>query len=58
MKLCRKGFYPTEIPVNYQARSFAEGKKVSILKDGMSWILKDIRLATEPLENSKLMRLP
>ncbi len=58
IKLCRKGFYPTEIPVNYQARSFAEGKKVSVLKDGMSWILKDIRLAGEPLENPKLMRLP
>ena len=58
IKLYRKGFHPTEIPVNYQARSFAEGKKVSVFKDGISWILKDIQLAAEPLENLKLMRLP
>lgn len=58
IKLYRKGFHPTEIPVNYQARSFAEGKKVFFFKDGMSWLLKDIRLAAEPLENSKLWSLP
>ena len=54
IKLFRKGFHPVEIPVNYQARSFSEGKKVSIFKDGISWIQKDIQLAFEPLENSKL----
>ena len=58
MKLCRKGFHPTEIPVNYQARSFSEGKKVSVWKDGMSWILKDIQLASEPLGDSERVRLP
>lgn len=58
IKLYRKGFHPTEIPVNYHARSFSEGKKVSFLKDGISWVHKDIQLATEPLENSKLGRLP
>jgi hypothetical protein len=58
IKLYRKGFHPTEIPVNYQARSFAEGKKVSVFRDGISWILKDIRLASEPLANSKPMLLP
>lgn len=58
IKLYRKGFHPTEIPVNYQARSFSEGKKVSIFKDGISWIQKDIQLANEPLENSKLGQLP
>jgi hypothetical protein len=49
IKLCRKGFYPIEIPVNYKARSFAEGKKISFLKDGLPWILQDIQSATEPL---------
>jgi Glycosyl transferase family 2 len=58
IKLYRKGFHPTEIPVNYQARSFSEGKKVSIFKDGISWILKDIQLAAEPLDNYKLSRFP
>ncbi len=58
IKLYRKGFRPTEIPVNYEARSFSEGKKVSFLKDGISWVQKDIQLANESLENSKFGRLP
>ncbi len=58
IKLYRKGFHPTEIPVNYQARSFSEGKKVSVFKDGMTWMLKDIQLVAEPLENPRLLRLP
>ncbi|EKD47201.1 MAG: Glycosyl transferase family 2 [uncultured bacterium] len=58
IKLYRKGFRPIEIPVNYQARSFSEGKKVSFFKDGISWIQKDIQLANEPLEKPKLGRIP
>lgn len=50
VKLYRKGFHPIEIPVNYAARSFSEGKKVSILRDGMTWILTDFQLVREPLE--------
>jgi hypothetical protein len=38
MKLVRKGYVPVEIPVNYTSRSFAEGKKVSFVRDGMTWI--------------------
>jgi hypothetical protein len=38
MKLVRKGYIPLEIPVNYIARSFAEGKKVSFFRDGMTWV--------------------
>ena len=34
MKLVRKGYIPLEIPVNYIARSFAEGKKVRFFRDG------------------------
>jgi len=33
-KLLKKGFKPVEVPVSYNARSFEEGKKVNILKDG------------------------
>jgi glycosyltransferase involved in cell wall biosynthesis/2-polyprenyl-3-methyl-5-hydroxy-6-metoxy-1,4-benzoquinol methylase len=38
IKLVRKGYKPTEIPVNYNARSFKEGKKISILKDPWTWV--------------------
>jgi SAM-dependent methyltransferase len=38
IKLLRKGYVPLEIPVNYQARSFKEGKKVSPLRDPFTWI--------------------
>ena len=38
IKLLRKGYRPLELPVNYTARSFAEGKKVTILGDPLSWI--------------------
>jgi len=38
IKLIRAGFRPVEIPVSYQSRDFAEGKKVSIFKDPPMWI--------------------
>jgi hypothetical protein len=38
MKIVRKGYVPLELPVNYTARSFAEGKKVSFVRDGLTWI--------------------
>jgi hypothetical protein len=37
-KLIRKGYTPLEIPVNYQARSFEEGKKVRMFRDPPTWI--------------------
>jgi len=37
-KLVRAGYTPMEIPVNYQSRSFAEGKKVSFFRDPLTWI--------------------
>jgi len=37
-KLLRKGYVPLEIPVNYQSRSFDEGKKVRIFRDPPTWI--------------------
>jgi hypothetical protein len=38
MKLVRKGYVPLEIPVNYASRSFAQGKKVSFTRDGLTWV--------------------
>jgi len=43
MKLVRKGYIPLEIPVNYTSRSFAEGKKVSFVRDGLTWITTILR---------------
>ena len=38
-KLVKNKIYPVEIPINYTARSFKEGKKVSIIKDGPKSII-------------------
>jgi glycosyltransferase involved in cell wall biosynthesis len=39
IKLLRKGYSAVEIPVNYRSRSFNEGKKVSMFRDPMTWLL-------------------
>jgi glycosyltransferase involved in cell wall biosynthesis/2-polyprenyl-3-methyl-5-hydroxy-6-metoxy-1,4-benzoquinol methylase len=36
-KLVRCGYDPLEIPVNYTSRSFAEGKKVTMIRDPLTW---------------------
>jgi len=38
IKLVRKGYVPLEVPVNYESRSFDEGKKVSVFRDPLTWI--------------------
>jgi glycosyltransferase involved in cell wall biosynthesis len=38
IKLIRAGHRPIEIPVTYRSRSFAEGKKVRIFRDPITWI--------------------
>ena len=38
IKLLRKGFRPIELPVNYRSRSFAEGKKVRMFRDPITWL--------------------
>ncbi len=53
IKLLQKGYQPLEIPVNYRSRSFAEGKKVSFLRDPVTWLraLAKFRLSkVNPLE--------
>jgi hypothetical protein len=44
IKLIRKGYRPMEIPVNYRSRSFAEGKKVSVIRDPLTWLWALLRL--------------
>jgi 2-polyprenyl-3-methyl-5-hydroxy-6-metoxy-1,4-benzoquinol methylase len=44
IKLVRKGYRPLEIPVNYRSRSFQQGKKVSILRDPLTWLWALARL--------------
>ena len=38
IKLIRKGYIPLEIPVNYDSRSFNEGKKIRMFRDPLTWI--------------------
>jgi SAM-dependent methyltransferase len=43
IKLARKGYEPLEIPVNYRSRSFSEGKKVSFIRDPLTWLRALVR---------------
>jgi hypothetical protein len=38
IKLLRKGYRALELPVNYKARSFREGKKVTMIRDPLTWL--------------------
>jgi glycosyltransferase involved in cell wall biosynthesis len=49
IKLVRKGYVPVELPVNYSARSFAEGKKVSFTRDGLTWLWTILKLRFSPI---------
>ncbi|OGS07983.1 MAG: cell wall biosynthesis glycosyltransferase [Elusimicrobia bacterium RIFOXYA12_FULL_51_18] len=53
IKLLRKGYRPLEIPVNYNSRSFNEGKKVSFFKDPLLWFWALIRFRFGPLYEKK-----
>ncbi|MEO7911270.1 MAG: glycosyltransferase [Roseiflexaceae bacterium] len=44
IKLVQKGYRPLEIPVNYRSRSFKEGKKVSVVRDPLTWFRALARL--------------
>ena len=49
IRFIRKGFVPSEIPVNYTSRSFSEGKKVRPLLDPMLWIIALVKFRYGPL---------
>lgn len=48
-KLVRSGHTPVEIPVNYESRSFSEGKKVSFFGDPLTWIWACFKYRFAPL---------
>lgn len=50
IKLIRKGYRPTELPVNYRSRSFKEGKKVRMFRDPLSWLKVLARLRWERID--------
>ena len=59
IKLIRKGYRPVESPVNYRSRSFAEGKKVRLFRDPLTWVKALIRLRLakiNPLETVERIR--
>jgi len=49
IKLLRKGYRPIELPVNYRARSPSEGKKVSMLRDPLTWMRALVKFRWSPL---------
>lgn len=52
IKLVQKGYQPIEIPVNYNARGFTEGKKVAPIRDPITWIIADVKyLFASPYED-------
>lgn len=57
IKLVRKGYIPLEIPVNYRSRSFKEGKKVSILRDPITWIRALIKFRLQPLSSFQSLEM-
>ncbi len=54
IKLLRKGYRPLELPVNYQARSPSEGKKVTMLRDPLTWMRALLKFRWGPLYQDKL----
>ena len=51
-KLVRAGYTPLEIPVNYESRSFGEGKKVLLFRDPLTWIRACFKYRFVPLGKS------
>jgi len=43
IKLIRRGYRPIEVPVNYKSRSFADGKKVTMFGDPLTWLVALVR---------------
>jgi glycosyltransferase involved in cell wall biosynthesis len=49
MKLVRKGYRPIEIPISYKSRSFKEGKKISMIRDPLTWLWAVVKYRFKPL---------
>ncbi len=54
IKLLRKGYRPLELPVNYRARSPREGKKVTMVRDPLTWIRALLKFRWGPLYQDKV----
>jgi hypothetical protein len=52
-KLVRCGYEPLEIPVNYKSRSFAEGKKVTMIRDPLTWLRACFKYRVTPLKDDR-----
>jgi len=48
IKLVRRGYRPIEVPIQYHSRSFAEGKKIRIFSDPITWLYALIRFRFGP----------
>lgn len=55
-KLVRRGYVPVEVPVTYHSRSYADGKKVRLIRDPLSWIVALFRFRFTPLERTSASR--
>lgn len=49
IKLVRKGYRPIEIPISYRSRSFTQGKKVSMFRDPLTWMVALVKYRFQPL---------
>lgn len=50
IKLVRKGYKPTEIPVNYRSRTYGQGKKVRAFRDPLTWLRALVQLRFERID--------
>ena len=48
-KLIRRGHIPVEVPINYRARGYSEGKKVRFFRDPITWLRTIVSSRFEPL---------
>lgn len=49
IKLIRRGYRPVEIPVSYQSRSFKQGKKITMIRDPLTWLYALAKYRFQPL---------
>ena len=56
-KLVRRGFTPIEVPVSYRSRSFAEGKKIRVLRDPWGWIWACVKYRMASIDKQKVTGL-
>jgi hypothetical protein len=55
-KLVRLGYDPLEIPIQYTARNFGDGKKVRFFRDPPTWIWACLRFRFSKLPNQARAR--